>query len=290
MDAEILRYVAFADAPHGGNPAGLVLDASGLSEQDMLRIAGEVGYSETAFVIERIGTAPGEPRRLRVRYFSPAAEVPFCGHATVALASALAEREGPGPFVFTTQSGDVRLETSLAADAGESAVTVAFTSVEPATRPIPDERLDALFGLLGLTRADLAAGYPPLQSFAGAWHPMLVLADRDLFHQFSFAPQPLAELMGEEWAGTVTVLSRLDDETYEARNLFPVGRITQDPATGSAAASTGAYLREIGKVPANRRVTILQGAHVGRPSRLIVDIPAAGGITVSGGAAPIHSA
>ncbi|KXO89538.1 PhzF family phenazine biosynthesis protein [Tsukamurella pseudospumae] len=284
MDAEVLRYVAFADAPHGGNPAGLVLDAAGLSEADMLRIAGEVGYSETAFVIDRADIAAGEPRRLRVRYYSPAAEVPFCGHATVALASALAEREGPGPFVFATQSGEVRLETSRTDD---DAVAVAFTSVEPATAPIPDGRLDALLDLLSLTRDDLADGYPPLQSFAGAWHPMLVLADRELFHQFSFAPKPLADLMGEEWAGTVTVLSPLDDDLYEARNLFPVGRITQDPATGSAAASTGAYLREIDHVPAGRRVTILQGAHVGRPSRLVVDIPPTGGITVSGRAVEI---
>lgn len=83
------------------------------------------------------------------------------------------------------------------------------------------------------------------------------------------------------------MLSPLDDDLYEARNLFPVGRITQDPATGSAAASTGAYLREIDHVPAGRRVTILQGAHVGRPSRLVVDIPPTGGITVSGRAVDI---
>ena len=279
---EVLRYVAFADAPHGGNPAGLVLDAADLDDQRMLEIACEVGYSETAFVTERAASDADEPRRLRVRYFSPSAEVPFCGHATVALAVALAEREGDGRFVFTTQSGEVELVATRSAD---GAVTVAFTSVEPAVRDLPDGRLDSLLGLLSLTRADLAPDFPALEAFAGAWHPNLVVKDRELFHQFTFGPAPLATLMAESgWAGTVTVLSRLADDLYEARNLFPVGRITQDPATGSAAASTGAYLRELGKVPAGGRVTILQGAHVGRPSRLLVDIPAHGGITVSGGA------
>lgn len=203
MDAEVLRYVAFADAPRGGNPAGLVLDAAGLSEADMLRIAGEVGYSETAFVIDRADIAVGEPRRLRVRYYSPAAEVPFCGHATVALASALAEREGPGPFVFATQSGEVRLETSRVRTTMPSPSR--SLSVEPATAPIPGlaparppgpaepdprrprRRLPAPAVLRGRLASDARGA----------------LADRELFHQFSFAPKPLADLMGEEWAGTV---------------------------------------------------------------------------------------
>lgn len=91
----VLRYTAFSTDPEGGNPAGVVLDAAGLGDDAMLAIAAEVGYSETAFL-----TAPpeglGEPgRAFTVRYFSPKAEVPFCGHATVATAVALAERAAP---------------------------------------------------------------------------------------------------------------------------------------------------------------------------------------------------
>ena len=79
---QILRYAAFTADPEGGNPAGVVLDASGLDEADMLRIAAEVGYAETAFVT-------GETAGARdIRYFSPVAEVPCCGHATVATAIA----------------------------------------------------------------------------------------------------------------------------------------------------------------------------------------------------------
>jgi PhzF family phenazine biosynthesis protein len=71
--SEVLRYAAFSDTPAGGNPAGVVLDARGLSDAEMLKVAADVGYSETAFL-------DGED----IRYFSPLAEVPFCGHATVA--------------------------------------------------------------------------------------------------------------------------------------------------------------------------------------------------------------
>ena len=279
MQQEILRYTAFAAEPGGGNPAGLVLDAAGLSDDQMLAIARQVGYPETAFVVGSTATGP------RARYFSPSAEVPFCGHATVALAVALAEREGPGRRVFTTLAGEVALDATVGAD---GAVQVAMTSVEPATRGLDPALLARLFDLLGLEAADIAPGFPVLESFAGNWHPVLVLHDRELFHQFRFAPGPLAELKREAgWAGTVTVLHRTGDQEYEARNLFPAGRITEDPATGSAAASTGAYLRQIGAAQPGDRITIRQGRHVGRPSLLLVDVPDAGGITVTGSATPI---
>jgi PhzF family phenazine biosynthesis protein len=279
MQQEILRYTAFAAEPGGGNPAGLVLEAAALSDDDMLAIAREVGYPETAFVV---GTTP---TGLRVRYFSPAAEVPFCGHATVALAVALAEREGPGRRVFTTMAGEVALDATTGTD---GTVQVAMTSVEPATRDLDAGLLARLFDLLGLTADDVAPGFPVLESFAGNWHPVLVLYDRELFHQFRFAPGALAELKREAgWAGTVTVLHRTGDREYEARNLFPAGRITEDPATGSAAASTGAYLRQVGAAQPGDRVTIRQGRHVGRPSLLLVDVPESGGITVTGSATPI---
>jgi len=79
----VLRYAAFTTDASGGNPAGVVLDARGLDDQTMQAIAAEVGYSETAFLTDRA-----------VRYFSPKAEVPFCGHATIATAVARAELIG----------------------------------------------------------------------------------------------------------------------------------------------------------------------------------------------------
>jgi PhzF family phenazine biosynthesis protein len=101
------------------------------------------------------------------------------------------------------------------------------------------------------------------------------------------------------WAGTVTVVctegvdlplrGAPGDESggaelpaVEARNLFPVGDITEDPATGSAAAALGAYLRAGGLVAPPSRFEVRQGRHVGRPSVLVVDVPVAGGVTVGG--------
>jgi predicted PhzF superfamily epimerase YddE/YHI9 len=74
MTGEVLRYAAFTDAGSGGNPAGVVLDAGSLDDSEMLAIAREVGYSETAFVLPT-----GTVGTIRVPYFSPLAEVAFCG-------------------------------------------------------------------------------------------------------------------------------------------------------------------------------------------------------------------
>lgn len=105
---EVLRYTAFSADPAGGNPAGVVLDASGLTDDAMLAVAADVGYSESAFLTAPAPDGAGSPgRAFTIRYFSPKAEVPFCGHATVATAIALAERIGPGDLVFETRAGTV---------------------------------------------------------------------------------------------------------------------------------------------------------------------------------------
>ncbi|KQQ68600.1 PhzF family phenazine biosynthesis protein [Microbacterium sp. Leaf320] len=277
-DLDVLRYSAFAATPTGGNPAGVVLDAGGMSEERMQRIAADVGYSETAFVVGRAADAP--VTRYRVRYWSPAAEVPFCGHATVATAVALAERDGVEDVVFDTDAGAVTLRSVADAD---GRITVSFTSVEPQVRDLDASVLERLLRLLSIEVADLDERFPPKEAFAGNWHPVIILRDRELFDQFRFFPADVAALMREQgWLGTVTMLHAIGPADFDARNLFPVGRITEDPATGSAAASVGAYLRDLDH--AEQTVRIHQGAHVRRPSLLTVTIPPTGGIVVSGGA------
>lgn len=288
---EVLRLAAFAAEPGGGNPAGVVLDASALTDAEMQKIAADVGYAETAFVVDPGSDADG--RSVRVRYFSPGAEVPFCGHATVATAVALAERRGVGPFTLETPVGRIVIHTALAESQDEDSVTAAFTSVEPDIRELDPAVADRLLSLLGLHRSDLDDRWPLREAYAGNWHPIVAIREQEVFDAFRFDPTTMRALMDERgWAGTVTVVCRLDsDDTsglrVEARNLFPVGDITEDPATGSAAAALGAYLRDVDALTPPARLSVHQGRHVGRPSLLLVDIPPTGGITVTGTATPI---
>jgi PhzF family phenazine biosynthesis protein len=277
-----LRYAAFSDAPGGGNPAGIVLDAASMVDAEMLAVAAEIGYAETAFVTE--SAIGGDQRHRRLRYFSPIAEVPFCGHATIATAVALAERIGAGDLLFETAVGPLKIETT----AGSDAISASFTSVEPQLEGFGGDALDRLLALLGIDESRLDPTYPPRVSFAGNRHPVIVFAQRADFDSFVFDPDAMRALMDEQgWPGTVTTAVATGAAEFDTRNLFPVGEITEDPATGSAAAAFGGYLRALGLVDAPADIEITQGSHVGRPSRLRVHIPRAGGIVVAGTATPI---
>jgi PhzF family phenazine biosynthesis protein len=269
----VLRYAAFTDSPSGGNPAGVVLGAAGMSDEQMQAIAAEVGYSETAFL-------DGDD----IRYFTPLAEVPFCGHATVATAVALAERDGPGRVVFQTRSGPVPVTTTRVGD-GRLAATL--TSVAPRVAELAG--LDELLALLRWERSDLDPALPPRVAFAGAYHPVLAAATRERLAALDYDFDGLADLMrARDWT-TVQLVWRESASRFHARDPFPVAGLVEDPATGAAAAALGGYLRELGLVPVPATVTILQGEDLGRPGELRVDIPAdRPGIDVTGMAVPIE--
>ena len=118
----LLRLAAFTTDPRGGNPAGVWIGETLPTRPEMQRIAAEVGYSETAFLAPDESGLPGH---FRVRYFSPLAEVPFCGHATIASGVALSERGqavstgrpgGPRELVVETNGGPVALGVETGAD------------------------------------------------------------------------------------------------------------------------------------------------------------------------------
>jgi PhzF family phenazine biosynthesis protein len=268
--SEVLHYVAFSDRPDGGNPAGVVLDAAGLSDAEMLAIAADVGYSETAFV-------DGDA----IRYFSALAEVPFCGHATVATAVALAERDGPGEIVFRTQSGPVPVVSRRDDDQGR--LTATLTSVTPRIAELAADDLDELLAALGWDRADLDPDLPPRAAFAGAWHPVIAAGTRDRLAALDYDFERLGALMAARDWTTVQLVWREEPARFHARDPFPPGGVVEDPATGAAAAAFGGYLRELGLVDPPVTVTILQGEDLGRPGRLLVDIDAhRQGIDVTG--------
>ena len=276
MTPAVLRYSAFTTDPSGGNPAGVVLDARGLSDAAMQRIAADVGYSETAFLLPR---ADGE---LDARYFSPLAEVSFCGHATIAAMVAHARRRGPGDFVLHTQAGRVRVTV----DAGFIAT---LTSVPPRVEALDAADLDSVLAALRWQRDDLDPVLPPAVAYAGAWHPVIAVASRARLADLHYDFDALAALMASRGWTTVNLVWREDAHTLHARNPFPPGGVVEDPATGAAAAALGAYLAGQDQLPDDRRFTIHQGHDLGCPSVLRVDVPVdvRDGVRVSGTAVEI---
>ncbi len=276
----VLHYAAFTQNPDGGNRAGVVLDATGWSDQDMQGVADAVGYSETAFVV---GGANDRPA---VKYFSPVSEVPFCGHATIALAVALAEQRGPADRTLLTRSGTVPVQTVRSED---GRLLATLTSVTPrVTKPDPLD-LQGAMDALGWTLSDLHPDLPPRVSFAGASHLILVAAHPARLDQLEYDYQRLKGILDHAgWTTVHLARPRIWQEEHIVRNAFPAGPVREDPATGAAAAAYGAYLRHFGVVKPPLRLQLRQGERLGRPSVLLVDIPVGdGGICVSGNAVPL---
>lgn len=277
---EVMRYAAFSTDPAGGNPAGVVLDAAGLDDDAMLRIAADTGYSETAFL------NPADDSSFGVRYFSPLTEVPFCGHATIALAVAYAERHGPGELQLQTLAGPVTVATKRTADGWLAATLV---SVAPRSTPIMAEDLAELLAALRWPATDLDQELPPRAAYAGAWHPVIAAATRSRLADLNYDMTALADLMTRlDWT-TIDLVWRESETVFHARNPFPPGGVVEDPVTGAAAAAFGGYLRELGLVPVPATITIYQGQDLGRPGVIGVRIPAEpdSGLEVTGTAVPM---
>jgi len=278
----VLRYTAFSRHPAGGNPAGVVLDATGADPQGMLEVAAEVGFSETAFLF------PLGDDDFDVRYFSPKAEVPFCGHATIATAVALAEGHGPGTIRLNTRSGLVTVRTRQ----DPSGMTATLTSVPPRVVALPTEDQRALLDALRWSSADLDPSLPPRVAYAGAWHPIIAVAERERLAVLDYDFATLEALMAHRGWTTVDLVWRAAEKVFHSRNPFPPGGVVEDPATGAAAAAFGGYLRELAVLPLSATVTVLQGHDLGRPSELTVRIPEepGSGISVTGHAVALDVA
>jgi PhzF family phenazine biosynthesis protein len=274
MTAEVLRYAAFTDDGRGGNPAGVVLDASCLEASQMLAIAEAIGYSETAFVF------PAAAGAHKLRYFSPRAEVAFCGHATVATAVAMAQRNGVGDLVFDTMAGPVSVTTTVLE---QGQVSATLTSPPTRTRPVDDPALAQALAALRWTIADVDLRYPPHVAYAGNDHLVVAVATAERLASLDYDFDALATVMAEQGWTTVCLFRALAGNEYEVRNPFPPGGVVEDSATGAAAAALGGYLRDLHFAAADARLVLHQGHHMGAPSRLIVDLdPGSRSVRVSG--------
>lgn len=269
LNRPVLRIAAFSDGSNGGNPAGVVVGDTLPSESEMQSIAAEVGYSETVF-------AAPQDDGWRVRFFSPEEEVAFCGHATIALGSVLAEREGQGLFQLDLNSGRISVETN---ESGSTTLTSPPTHSAAADQVLLSSALD----LFDLTVADLDPALPPAVANAGNNHLILALGDRLTLSELSYDLAEGARLMRQYDLTTISLLWAETLRRFHSRNAFAIGGVIEDPATGAAAAALSGYLRDIGW-PHGGEIDIVQGEDMGARSMLKACISSAQGegIRVSG--------
>ncbi|MCL6416921.1 PhzF family phenazine biosynthesis protein [Aestuariirhabdus sp. Z084] len=280
VSGTLKRIAAFTTIPEGGNPAGVWVGSELPPVEQMQRMAAEVGFSETAFV------APETGAQRTIRFFSPEAEVPFCGHATIATGVALAQSDmaqgqAPEAYQLTTTVGEVPVSVTTTETGDQQATLV---SVEPRYESAPEPLVTATLQALGWSQDELDESIPPARAYAGAWHLVLAVNSKSRLDRLQYDFETVKSLMLKNDLTTLQLVWKESDELFHSRNPFPVGGVVEDPATGAAAAAFGGYLREAKLISIPARLTLRQGEVMGRPSRIRVDIPETGGIAVSGAA------
>jgi PhzF family phenazine biosynthesis protein len=273
MIEQVQRIAAFCAGDVGGNPAGVWIGAQLPDETVMARIAADVGYSETVFA------APLDDG-WRVRYFSPESEVPFCGHATIALGAALAREQGGGTYALQTNHAQVTVTGNAVGDA----ITASLVSPPATGSAAPSAIVDAALALFGYTHDDLDPRIPPALANGGAGHLVLALNTRAALAAMRYDLDAGRTLMRREGWATIALVHAESATRFHARNPFASGGVYEDPATGAAAAALAGYLREIGWPAA--AIDIVQGEDMGVPCRLHAEaLPGAGSaVRVSGNA------
>ena len=258
---KVERVAAFSDGEHGGNPAGVVICEALPEVPAMQALAAKIGYSETVFAMR-------EDEDWRVRYFAPAMEVPFCGHATVALGAVLAKRGGNGRFQLRLNSG---VRASVEGDISGSLAAATLISPPPTNRPVARVYLDRALALFGWNDDDLDSRIPPAIISAGADHLLLALKSRQTLSAMRYDQNAGKAIMEAERLATICLVFSDGPQHFHARNPFAAGGVYEDPATGAAAAALGGYLAGIGWQH-GRHFIVSQGEDMGIPCRIVVDL------------------
>jgi PhzF family phenazine biosynthesis protein len=271
----VYQVDAFTKQAFTGNPAGVVLDATGLTDTQMQRIAFELGNSETAFLFP----PDGDGHDVRIRYFTPKTEVPLCGHATIAAhyTRAVVHALDPGTVVQRGLAGD--LPVVLTRENGDYQVTLTLTrpTFEP---PLTEPDVARLRSALGVEPAALMPNAPVQIVAAGHGKVLVGLRRRETLMRLAPDMAALAALSRDIRCNGYHVFTfDTGDPTVltSCRMFAPAIGVDEDPVTGNGNGPLGAYLVKHGLVPHDgRRLTFrsAQGASVGRPGfvHVAVDI------------------
>lgn len=264
----IQKFASFSENNKGGNPAGVVIGHTLPSAEDMQAIAKEVGYSETAF-------ACPEGDVWRVRYFSPESEVPFCGHATIALGAALALQNGNGVFPLRLNDAQITVEGKKT----NTELSAALQSPPTRSALLSADAAKEVLSLFGYSENDLDPALPPALIHGGANHIFLSLKSRDLLSAMNYDLEAGRKFMEKHDIITVMLSYAETRHLFHSRNAFASGGVYEDPATGASSAAFAGYLRDI-KWPLEKSIELIQGEDMGMTSRIHAEIPPEAGSSI----------
>lgn len=276
MKVRVKQVDAFTETPLSGNSAGVVLDANGLTPDQMQRIAREMAVAETAFVL----SAAAARADLRIRWFTPAMEVPLCGHATVAAFHALAEESmhgmaGQGTFRFSVETASGVLPVTV--EKAPARNVVRFGLPVPEFVRAGQHKLDVM-RILNIALEEFENRLPIVME------KYLYVPVRRLHTLFDLKPNFFAMsqfLANRKLLGLCVFTTETIEQSSAVHSRFfaPGAGIEEDPVTGSANGPLGVYLFERGLVEANGDTVTLvgeQGDAIGRKGRVEIALKVQG--------------
>ncbi|WP_327129502.1 PhzF family phenazine biosynthesis isomerase [Streptomyces sp. NBC_01727] len=276
---------SFTRTPFTGNPAGVVLDAEGMTDAAMLALARELNNSETAFVLP----PDGPDHDVRVRFFTPTTEVPACGHATVGTHFARAIEYGlPSCSLVQKTGGGLLQRVEIHRDGDHVRIGIHQGSAVFGPE-LGGRQVDRLREALGVRLGDLTDSGPVQIVSTGHSKVLVELRNRAVVDGLRPDSTALTELSREVGSNGFFVFTRATHDpsllTW-SRMFAPAIGIPEDPVTGNGHGPLGAYLVRHGIVAApggQLTFTGCQGAAMGRPgeAHVRVDATTAGELLVS---------
>lgn len=268
---EIHQVDAFTRTRFTGNPAGVVLNADGLADAEMLAIARELNNADTAFILQ----ADGPDHDVRARFFTPRAEVGFVGHATVAAHYVLSRAPGSTRRRQRSRAGLVDIE--IRGDGDERRIAVR-QSCPPLGRELNDRERLAVLDALALASDDLDTRCP-LRIVGGAGTRLMVGVRgpeqlKNLKPDFARLTTLSAQI-GAAGYFVFTLAANVEGCRTESRMFCPALGIQEDPVSGNAHGLLGAYLAHHELLArAGPRICFsgAQGHFMARPGRVDVEL------------------
>jgi len=268
MKRHFYQLDVFTDKPLAGNPLAVITDGDGLSSRQMQAIAREMNLCETVFVQKPTGN-----RALaRLRIFTTKRELPLAGHPVIGTWFLLAQlglvpaQEGSVHVLQQTGAGFLPVEIEF--HDGRPA-RVAMTQKQAEFRPARIDR-GALARALALAPRDFDASLPIEYVSTGIFNLLVPLRRRSALQKIEPNPPALRRALGD--SGTMAYCFTAENKhSVYARGILP-WEIGEDPATGSAAGSLGAYLVHQGRLKLATPLEIHQGIEMQRPSRIRVEV------------------
>ena len=277
---------AFTRQRFCGNPAAIVLDADGLSDEEMQTIAAELNVAETGFILE----PETDDHDLQVRFFTPVHEVSFVGHVTVAAQYVRAKVYGKPEGKLRQRSGVGIVEIEVLEVDGD--YQVAITQSPPSLGPVVnDAHRKAVLNALGISSPSLHKGCP-LQIMAKRTTRLLIgVNSPDLLDALKPDFDELLRLTPHVGAEGYFVFALKPGEPEpgftigtESRMFCPAIGIPEDPVSGNAHGMLGAYLVNHGLLTSTNGIARFrghQGRSMNRPGVVDVSIACSGRVVQS---------